>query len=417
MTPTPIADHEKKIIWLLALLQFVNILDFMMVMPLGPDFARSLGIAASRIGDIGGSYTAAAAASGIAGFFFLDRFDRRPALLVCVVGLAIGTWAAALAWNLESLIAARIVAGAFGGPATALSLSVIADIIPRERRGRAMATLMATFAVASVLGVPTGLEIAHAFNWQAPFLVVGGLAALTGILLYTNLPSLRDHLATAANDPQGATGRPQLHVLLLRPEVLMCCAMAALIMFSMFAIIPSIAPFVLLNLDYPRDKLGILYMVGGVVSFTGMNIAGRLVDKFGTLPIAIFGSSLLLITIYTGIVHEPSYGPWVLFVGFMGASSFRTVSYNTLTSQVPSPGERAGFMSILSATQHISSATAAIMSARVLSEVDGKIVGMPLLGMWSIALSALVPVLFFAVNRRVHRNFIARTLEKSPEMQ
>src|SRR5690348_12815474 len=64
---------ERKIIGLLAAVSFVNILDFMMVMPLGPDFAQALGIPASKLGIIGGSYTVAAAVAGLAGALFLDR--------------------------------------------------------------------------------------------------------------------------------------------------------------------------------------------------------------------------------------------------------------------------------------------------------------------------------------------------------
>src|SRR5262245_56130429 len=73
---------ERRIVFLIGAVHFINVLDFMMVMPLGPDFARQLGIPSSQLGLVGGSYTAAAAAAGIAGAFFLDRFDRRRALAV-----------------------------------------------------------------------------------------------------------------------------------------------------------------------------------------------------------------------------------------------------------------------------------------------------------------------------------------------
>jgi len=56
---------ERKIVLLLAAVQFINILDFIMVMPLGPDFAASLGIPLSRLGLVGGAYTAAAAVAGL----------------------------------------------------------------------------------------------------------------------------------------------------------------------------------------------------------------------------------------------------------------------------------------------------------------------------------------------------------------
>jgi MFS family permease len=74
------ALSERRLLFLVGAVQFVNVLDFMMVMPLGPDFAASLGIPVARLGIVGGSYTVAAAAAGLAGAFFLDRFDRRKAL-------------------------------------------------------------------------------------------------------------------------------------------------------------------------------------------------------------------------------------------------------------------------------------------------------------------------------------------------
>ena len=72
--------NERRILFIIAAVQFVNILDFMMVMPLGPDFARALGIPLSQLGLVGGSYTAAAAVAGVLGALVLDRFDRRKAL-------------------------------------------------------------------------------------------------------------------------------------------------------------------------------------------------------------------------------------------------------------------------------------------------------------------------------------------------
>ena len=56
----PRAISERKLLLLLGAVQFINVVDFMMVMPLGPDFACDLGIPLSNLGYIGGSYTAAA---------------------------------------------------------------------------------------------------------------------------------------------------------------------------------------------------------------------------------------------------------------------------------------------------------------------------------------------------------------------
>src|SRR5438067_13824464 len=111
---------ERTVIFLIGAVQFVNILDFMMVLPLGPFFAGPLGIPASRIGVIGGSYTAAAAISGIACSFFLDRFDRRKALGVAVAGLVMATALRGFSVGVGSIVFGRLLAGCFGRPAASL---------------------------------------------------------------------------------------------------------------------------------------------------------------------------------------------------------------------------------------------------------------------------------------------------------
>src|SRR5205807_3558261 len=186
--------RELTVVLLVAAVQFVNILDFVMVMPMGPDFSAALGIPASQLGLIGGSYTAAAALSGLAGSFFLDRFDRRPALGIAMLGLVVSTALGAAATGLPSLMAARLLAGLFGGPATSLSFSIIADVVPPQRRGKAMGMVMGAFSIASVLGVPAGLEAARQFGWRAPFFGVAGLGLLLALGSVALLPSLVGHL-------------------------------------------------------------------------------------------------------------------------------------------------------------------------------------------------------------------------------
>ncbi|MBP7253542.1 MAG: MFS transporter, partial [Alphaproteobacteria bacterium] len=83
--------NESRVILIAALIQFVNITDFMMVMPLGPDFAKALSIPVDKIGVIAGSYTLAAALFGVVAALFLDRFQRRRAILICLAGLIAAT--------------------------------------------------------------------------------------------------------------------------------------------------------------------------------------------------------------------------------------------------------------------------------------------------------------------------------------
>lgn len=185
---------ERRVVWTVALVQLMNVLDFMIVMPLGDDFSKALAIPQSDVGYVAGAYTAAAFTSGVIGAKFLDRFDRKRVLLFAMVGLAVGTIMGGLAVGLGSMICARVVAGLFGGPATATSLAIVADVVPVERRGRAMGVVMAGFSVASVIGLPLGLMLARHGSWRTPFFVIGGLVFVVLLMVASWMPSLRGHL-------------------------------------------------------------------------------------------------------------------------------------------------------------------------------------------------------------------------------
>ncbi len=397
---THLAPSESSIVLLIAAVQFVNILDFVMVMPMGPDFAKALGFAESNVGYVAGAYTLAAFVSGLIGSFFLDRFDRRKALVVSLAGLAIGTFAGGFATGLPSLMAARCLAGAFGGPATSLSFSIIADVVPAERRGRAMGIVMGAFGVASVLGVPLGLEVAQRISWRAPFFAVAGIAALITLRTWVLLPPMRGHIAAAATRAKVTLGE-----LLSDPLVITSYVMTAIVMGSGFIIIPNISAYLQENLAFPRDQIKWVYLVGGGVSIVLTPLVGRLVDKIGSLRTGTIGSLLLVLVVYVSFYREMNDQPilpW--FVGFFIAMSFRNVSYNTLTSKVPDPRFRARFMSIQSAVQHLASSAGGFASSLMLStDGEGRLVGMANVALVTISLSLLVPLMLAVVEAGVAR--------------
>jgi predicted MFS family arabinose efflux permease len=393
---------ERTVIFLIGAVQFVNVLDFMMVLPLGPFFAGPLGIPASRIGFIGGSYTAAAAVSGIACSFFLDRFDRRKALGVAVAGLVVATALGGLSTGFGTIVFARILAGFFGGPATSLSLSIVADVIPAERRGKALGAVMGAFSVAAVLGVPAGLELARWGGWRLPFFSVAGLGLVLLPIAIALLPPLTRHLVARAGPAAGRTGFVSL---LTRRTVQLTAVATVAVMSSAFLVIPVITPYLLFNLGFPAKDLKWIYMIGGALSFGVLRIIGALVDRYGSTRLAIVGTLVFLIVSWFAFVRYDSRIPiTALFVLFMVGMNFRMAPYQTLISKVPAPQERAGFMSLMSAIQHLSTSAGAIFSSVVLSTGEGgALVGMPKLGALAMAVATLVPPLFWVVERRVGR--------------
>jgi len=358
-----------------------------MVMPLGPDFAQALGIATSKIGLVGGSYTAAAACSGILGAMFLDRYDRRVALGFAMMGLVVGTALGGFAQGLGSMILARVMAGCFGGPATSLSLAVIADTVPPARRGKALGKVMGAFSVASVLGVPLGLELARAFSWRAPFFAVALLGSLLSVAALWFMPPMRSHLASAKRNSTAPL--PPL----LNRLTLLSLTNTALIMLGVFAVVPNISAFVQHNLGFPRERIGFLYLVGGIASFVAMRIVGSFVDRIGAARMVALGTCIYGVALYTGFIQPLRFLP-VLFVFtlLMLSGSVRMVPMQTLASRVPRPQQRARFMSVQSSVQHLASAIGAMgASAFLVTQPSGALVGLDRLAWLALALASVVP--------------------------
>ena len=75
-------QRERWLLLTLAGIQFTYILDFMVMMPLGPQFTRLFAISDAQFGALVSAYTFSAGASGLAASAYLDRFDRKRLLLV-----------------------------------------------------------------------------------------------------------------------------------------------------------------------------------------------------------------------------------------------------------------------------------------------------------------------------------------------
>ena len=389
---------ERAIVLVVAAAQFINVLEFVIVMPLGPDYAAALHVPMSELPYVASAYTAAAALAGILGAFFLDRFDRRRALLFTLTGLVASTACAGLAPDFKTLIAVRALAGLFGGPATSIAMSIVADAVPEERRGRAFSIVLLAFSMASILGLPGGLELARHAGWRAPFFAIAALG-IAAIFATTRLPPLVAHLARATQE----RSRAVIVRLLTTPVVLLSYSMTIALQMSGFLLIPSLSPFLQHNLGFPRAWLGALYLGGGLVSFAATRFSGRLVDRHGSLPVASTGLVLLSTVIVFAFIR-PLPVAWVPLViaGYMFAQGLRNVAYNTLVSKVARPEERARFQSLQSAVTHAAISCGAAISGHVLSTgPHDELVGMPIVAYLSMGISALVPLLMWRVEREV----------------
>ncbi|MCR9287694.1 MAG: MFS transporter [Bacteroidetes bacterium] len=388
--------NEKLILFILAVIQFSHIIDFMIIMPLGKQLMEIFSITPQQFSYIVSVYAGFAGVFVFLSAFFIDRFDRKWALLVVYIGFTIGTLACAFANSYYFFLAARGVAGAFGGMLSALVLSIIGDAIPFERRASAMGIVMMAFSAASVIGVPAGLWIAAEYEWRTTFLIIGLLSVGFIFLILFYMPSLRMHLDT------GKVQRNPVKILtnvLNDNNQLRAILFNTLVILGHFLIIPFIAPYMQINIGFSDYQVTYIYLIGGALTVIFLPLVGKIADRRGNPKVFIIGSILAIASIFM-ITNLPAVPIWIALVvssTYFVASSARNVPSVTMVTSVVKPESRGSFMSIRSASNQLAMFLSSIIAGAIVIEGEGGLLeNYELVGYLAIIVSFLA-ILF--VNR------------------
>ena len=375
--------NERLLLLVLAAIQFTAVVDFLIILPLGPQYMRVFNINPGQFGLIVSAYAISAGISGVATGFVLDRFDRKRALLVLYLGFAVGTLFCALAPNYRLLVAARVVAGAFGGVAGALILAIIGDVIPEERRGAAMGLVMSSFSVASICGVPLGLVLANTLSWHLPFYVLAGLSFLILAVSARVLPPLRAHL----HHGRGQHPVARMVAVLSHADHQMAFLFMALLSFTGFIIFPNIANYMVYNVGLTEKQLPLIYLAGGLFTVFSLNWIGRWADRSGKLRVFTLMSltATVPILLMTNLPRVSLAAAVATSTLLMVCMSGRMVPAMALMTGSIEPQYRGGFMSINSSVQQFACGVAAYLSGLVLTQnATGELAHFPALGAASI---------------------------------
>jgi DHA1 family inner membrane transport protein len=382
------AARERAVLLTLAAVQFTSIVDFMVIMPLGPQLMRTLHIDPAQFGLIVSSYTISAGIAGVVASSLVDRIGRKAAFLGLYVGFLVGTLLCGLATTYPLLLAARVVTGAFGGVLGGLAMAIIGDVFPDQRRGRATGFLMSAFSLASVLGVPFGLKLGNLYDWHAPFLMLVALGLPVLVAGWWALPPLRDHLVKGRVDPWDRMVETYTH-----PNHLRAFALVISLMFGTFLVVPFISPYFVSNVGIRENDLFWIYVGGGVCSLVSSPLIGRWADKSGKLRVYRIIAPLSALIMLT-ITMLPRVGLVAAVASvsvLMVCNSGRMIAAMAMINASVEPRLRGGFMSAYSSVQHISSGVGAGLAGLIIVEGPDKTLRnygwVGLLGMASTMLS------------------------------
>lgn len=362
-TKNSIPKLTRRLSYLLAFIKFTHIMDFMIMMPLGPQLERLWDITPQEFGLLVAAYTFSAGAIGLLGSFFMDRFDRKHALIFLYVGFLIGTFACAASDSFEMLLIARCATGAFGGLLGATVLSIVGDLTTLKNRSETMGVIMAAFSAASVFGVPFGLFLADQFGWQSPFLFLGLIGIPVLVLNVTMLPNVKEHLSRTPPKPLAL-----LQEMLAKKNALTAHVFIVLLMLGQFSVITFIAPYMVSNVGFTEGELAYIYLAGGFVTFFSAPWFGKLADKYGQYQFfaVVTGLSLIPLWAITNLPQMNLYAVIVITSFMFVLISGRIIPAMTMITSSVKPERRGGFMSINSAIQQIGAGVASYVAGLIM---------------------------------------------------
>lgn len=382
---TPLSPRAERFFLLtLAGIQFSHVLDFMIMMPLGPVLMAALGIGTHEFGLLVASYSFSAAISGILAATFVDLFERKRLLLIVFTLFGVATLACGLAPGYSTLMLARGLAGVFGGIMGALVQTMIADSIPFSRRARASSVVSSAFSISTIAGVPLSLLLANHFGWRAPFVLI---AALTVIFLGIGLrflPELRHHIG----EEKRAHLLSATFSVLGDSNHLRALFFSALVIFSGFTIIPYITVYAVNNVGIALEDIPIVYLVGGTATFISARLIGRWADKFGKIEVyrrvALLAMVPTLVLTHAGIL--PLWIWLIISASFFVLISGRMIPSMAIIASSAQPKLRGTFMSLNSTVQSLAMGLATTLAGFLTSfDATGRIVGYSLVGYVAVA--------------------------------
>ncbi len=356
---------EKLLLFTLAAINFTNIMDFMIMMPMGQQLMRIFNITPQQFSILVSSYIFSAGISGFCSAFIVDWFDRKRFLNFLYIGFLVGTFACGLAPTYELLLAARIFTGIFGGVLGALVLSIVGDVIPFEKRGQAMGIIMAAFSVASVFGVPFGLFIASKIDWHAPFIFLAVLGLPILFCVWKFVPSITAHIHDKANRPN-----PMEILRGIRADANQRKAITLMmvLMFGHFSIIPFLSPYMVSNVGFEESQLAYIYAIGGLFTIFSSPLIGKWADKYGKLKIFTIFIPLCAVSVLL-ITNMPRIEIWMVLMvtaSFFVFSSGRFIPAQAMVTSTVKSETRGSFMSISSSFQQISSGIATYVAGLII---------------------------------------------------
>ncbi|MFI7482176.1 MFS transporter [Kocuria sp. M1R5S2] len=240
------------------------------------------------------------------------RVERKKLLLGLMTAFTLGNAFSAAAPSLDALYAARFLSGLPHGAYFGIAAVVASSLVPRERRGTAVARVALGLTVANIVGVPLAAALGGAFGWRAGYGLVVVIGLLTVAALAVFVPRTR---------PGGTVSVAQEVRALGRPQVTLTLAAGTIGFGGMFAVYTFVSPTLTEHTGLGLAAVPWVLAVFGVGMTLGSLLVGPLLDRSvertAVWAGAVSAAALAFFGLFSHLAVAAVLG--VLWIGVMGS--------------------------------------------------------------------------------------------------
>lgn len=341
-----------RITLIMAFVQFINALEYMIFNPLFTWMAPTFQVPVSQAGYVTGVYTLASVVAGVSVWRWVGNVKPRRFLLCNMALLGGLTMMTLTTTRFDVLLFWRFLAGLVGGTTMGVASSLLVNIMPPQLRSRALASTIAAFSLVSIVGMPMMLFLSEQIGWQIAPATIGGLCLITLPLIKLVLPE----------QPIEASRQAGLR---WSSSVLFYASGNALAQFSPMLIIPLLVPLLTVKMGGSGGELPWLFFGGGVAGLGATKLTGKLCQHYSGYRISLLASLLFILSL--SIAFTFNHGGALFMVLFLAAAYCRLVASSAVAMRFPADSARAGFTLLQNTLMSLSTAAAFLLSSWVLS--------------------------------------------------
>ena len=312
--------NESRLILILGLAGFVVMADNWVVSPILPAIASSIQVSPVKAGLIISAYMIPFGLFQLVFGPLADRYGKQLVVILSMTLFTLGTALCGLGVGLFDLSLYRGLTGVFAASVMPISLALIGDVVPMERRQQAIGTFMGIAFLGQGLSMAVGGSIAYFVSWRDVFFTYAALSVLSTVFLFAT-----GREAAAKKNPNSEFLKPYLDLLRNSKSLLVYLVVLAegILIIGSFSYLGAYTEHLF---HYNYFSIGLVLTAFGVGAVISGRLSGKLVPRMGRMNVLSLGlfSAALADVILSGAKSSAFaliLGVALLGIGFMLAHS------------------------------------------------------------------------------------------------